>query len=274
MRALPAFSSVPRDAVIGNSPSPGAARVFLFPELKRIGMRYGVTVADNSRACFEWKMQPLTEAAVRAAILESLDSRDARVEIPGMSRAPVPEGKLVFPPSGLSASNALDPATPLIWNGYVLYDTARKFGVWARVRAIATMARVVAVEPLLPGKSVEKSQVRLETYDEFPLHSLVARNLEEVIGRVPRRPIRAGLPVLRTDLADPFEVQRGETVAVTAMSGAAQVALEAVAETSGRQGDVITLVNPRSGKTFRARVEGKSRAVVVTGPLAMLARVQ
>lgn len=273
-RALPVFSSLPRDAVIGYSPAPGASRVFLPPEFKRLGMKYGVTVTDNARVCFERKMHPLAEKAVRAAIVASLDTPQARLEIVAMSKAPVPEGKLEFPPSGLSAVNMVDPATPVIWNGYVLYDKARKFAVWARVRAIATMTRVVAVEPLLPGKPVEPRQVRLETYDEFPLHNEVARNLEEVIGRVPRRAIRTSFPVLRTDLADPFQVQRGELVRVVAMSGAAQVELEAVAETSGRQGDVITLVNPRSGKTFRARVEGKNRAVVLTGPLSALARVQ
>jgi flagellar basal body P-ring formation protein FlgA len=273
-RALPAFSILPRDAVIGFSPAPGASRVFLPPELKRLGMKYGVTVADNAPVCFERKMHPLTEEAVRAAMLPSLDTPPARLEILAMSKASVPEGKLEFPPSGLSALNTVDPATPVIWNGYVLYDKGRKFAVWARIRAIATMTRVVAVEPLLPGKSVEQRQVRLETYDEFPLHNEIARNLEEVVGRVPRRAIRAGLPVLRTDLAEPFQVQRGELVRVVAMSGAAQVELEAVAETSGRQGDVITLTNPRSGKTFRARIEGKNRAVVVSGPLGVLARVQ
>jgi flagella basal body P-ring formation protein FlgA len=273
-RALPIFSSLPRDAVIGYSPAPGVSRVFLLPELKRVGMKYGVTVTYNARLCFERKMHPLAEEAVRAAMVASLDTPQTRLEILAMSRAPVPDGKLEFPPSGLSALNRVDPATPVIWNGYILYDNARKFAVWARVRAIATMTRVVAVEPLLPGKSVERLQIRLETYDDFPLHNEIARNLEEVIGRVPRRAIRAGLPVLRTDLAEPFQVQRGEPVEVVAMSGAAQVVLEAVAETSGRQGDVITLVNPRSGKTFRARVEGKNRAVVVTGPLGVLARVQ
>ena len=46
--------------------------------------------------------------------------------------------------------------------------------------------------------------------------------------------IRAGLPVFRSDLIEPFQVQRGDLVDVTAISGAAQLHLPAVAETSGQ----------------------------------------
>jgi flagella basal body P-ring formation protein FlgA len=63
-------------------------------------------------------------------------------------------------------------------------------------------------------------------------------------------------------------VQRGETVQVTAISGRAQLSMEAIAQNSGRQGDMISLKNERSGRTFMARIEGKDRAIVVIGPLA------
>jgi flagella basal body P-ring formation protein FlgA len=160
------------------------------------------------------------------------------------------------------------------WRGYVAYDSPRRFSVWARVRVSATMPRVIAVEPLPAGKPAGKAQVRLETYDDFPLRNDTARSLEEVIGRIPRRAVRAGLPVLRSDLAEAFQVERGDTVEVTAVSGTAQLALEALADASGRKGDVISLRNPRSGKLFRARIEGKGRAIVMVDASALAARVQ
>lgn len=273
-RAIPAFAMMPRDTALGYSPAPGASRVFQYPELKRIGAKYGVPVSGDARACFEWKVARVSEDAVRAAILESVNTPNARVDILSISRAPAPEGKLTFPLSGLSISSNGDPATPVLWRGYVAYAGSRRFAIWARVRVAATMARVVAVEPLQPMKPVRKEQVRRETYDDFPLHNDVARDLAEVIGRVPRRAISAGAPVLRSELAEAFQVQRGEHVAVTVLSGAAQVELEAVAETSGRQGDLVTLTNPRSGKTFRARIEGKGRALVLVGPYGLIARQQ
>ena len=193
-KALPVFAAMPRDTVIGYSPAPGARRILQIPELKRIGAQYGIAVPAGSQACFEWKVQPITEEAVRAAIREALKAPEARVEILAMSKAPAPEGKLEFPQSGLSAATNTDPSTPVTWRGYVQYGSPRRFSVWARVRISATMPRVIAVEPLAAGKPVTEAQVRLETHADFPLRNDAARSLEEVIGRVPRRPVRAGLP--------------------------------------------------------------------------------
>ena len=61
-------------------------------------------------------------------------------------------------------------------------------------------------------------------------------------------------------------MQRGDLVDVTAISGAAQLHVPALAETPGRQGDMISLKNPRSGKIFRARIEGKDKALVMPWP--------
>ena len=273
-RALPGFSPVPRDAQLSYAPAPGTSRIFQYAELKRIGTKYGVIPQPDAHACFEWKERPITEDAIRAAILESLNVPGARVEVVSSSQAPAPEGKLEFPLSGLSVSGTVDPTTTVLWRGHVRYAGHRQFSVWAKVRVAATMSRVVAVEALAPAKTVEKSQVRLETYDDFPLHNDVARDLEQVIGRVPRRAIRANRPVMLADLAESLQVQRGEHVDVTVISGAAQVEMEAVAETSGRQGDLITLTNPRSGRSFQARIEGKDRALIVAQPHSLTAGVQ
>lgn len=274
MRALPAFSSMPKDAILGYSPTPGARRVFSSPELERIAKKYDFTAPPNSTACFEWRLLPLSEDAIRAAIRESLQVPDARVEVLAISKTQAPLGKLVFPLTGLSASSGIDSTTPVTWRGEVNYHSSHKFSVWARVRVAATTTRVVATELILPGQGVTAKQVRLETYDDFPLRNDIARSLDEVIGRVPRRAIRADLPVFRTDLMEPFQVQRGETVQVTAISGGAQLRMEATAQNSGRQGDMISLKNERSGKTFMARIEGKDRALVVIGPLAMPSSIQ
>lgn len=267
-KAVPAFrGKIPGDTVIGYSPAPGTRRVFGFAELRRIGSPYGVEVAPDAHACFEWNLQPFTADVVRAAIRESLQTPDAKIDVLAVSRDQAPAGKLAFPLSGLLASTLTGPDTPVTWRGDVQYGGSRHFSVWARVKISATMTRVVATELILPGQTVTPGEVRIETYDDFPLRNDIARNLDEVIGRTPRRALRAGLPVFRADLIEPFQVQRGDTVDVTAIAGAAQLHLPAVAETQGRQGDTITLRNPHSGKVFRARIEGKDRALVMVWPL-------
>jgi flagella basal body P-ring formation protein FlgA len=172
-----------------------------------------------------------------------------------------------FPISGLLASTLTGPDTPVTWRGDVLYQGSRKFSIWARVKVSATMTRVVATQLVLPGQTVAPGQVRIETYDDFPLRNDIARNLEEVVGRMSRRPLREGLPVFRSDLIEPFQVQRGDLVDVTAIAGAAQLHTSAISEAQGRQGEMITLKNARSGKTFRARIEGKDKALVLVWPI-------
>jgi len=262
-KALPDFShQMPGDAVIGYSPTPGARRVYKTLELQRIGAPYGITVQPDAEVCFEWSLQALTDDLIRAAIRESLQSPGARIDVLAISRNQAPAGKLSFPISGLLTSTLTGPDTPVTWRGEVIYHGSRKFSVWARVKISASMTRVVATQLILPGKNVEANQVRVETYEDFPLRNDIARNLEEVVGRMSRRPLGTGLPVFRSDLIEPLEVQRGDLVDVTAISGAAQLRMPAVAETAGRQGDIISLKNPRTGKIFRARIEGKDKALV------------
>lgn len=275
-KAVPAFrGKIPGDAVIGYSPTPGVRRFFGSAELLRIGAPYGVEVAPDARACFEWSLQPLTADVVRAAIRASLQSQNARIDVLAVSRDQVPTGKLTFPLSGLLASTLTGPETPVTWRGQVRYQGSRQFSVWARVKIAATMTRVVATELVLPGQTVTPGQVRMETYDDFPLRNDIARNLDEVVGRMPRRALRAGLPVFRADLIEPFQVQRGDTVDVTAIGDTTELRMPAIAEMPGRQGDTITLRNPHSGKMFRARIEGKDRALVMVWPLReAISRVQ
>jgi flagella basal body P-ring formation protein FlgA len=267
-KALPVFSNkIPGDAVISYSPAPGARRFFGSAELQRIGAPYGIAVTPGAHACFEWSLQPLTDDLVRKAIRDSLQLPGARIDVLAISRNQIPAGTLSFPVAGLLASTLTGPDTPVTWRGEVLYHGSRKFSVWARVKISATMTRVVATELVLPGQTVAPSQVRIETYDDFPLRNDIARNLEEVVGRMPRRALREGLPVFRADLIEPFQVQRGDLVDVTAIAGAAQLHLPALAETPGRQGDMISLKNPHSGKVFRARIEGKDKALVMVWPM-------
>lgn len=270
-RALPAFANkIPGDAVVSFSPAPGSRRLFGAQELERIGAPYGVAVAPDAHACFEWSLQTITDDQVRAALRDALQLPGARIDVLAINRNQVPQGKLVFPIQGLMASTLTGPDTPVTWRGEVRYHGSRQFSVWVRVKIAATMSRIVATRLILPGETLSPEDVRLETYDDFPLRNDIARNLDEVIGRMPRRAIREGLPVFRADLIEPYQVKRGDLVDVTAISGAAELHLPAMAETPGRQGDTISLKNPHSGKIFRARVEGKDRALVMVWPMQEL----
>lgn len=261
-KTVPVFAGkLPGDLVVGFSPKPGARVTFSATELQRIGVPYGVSVPSDAQACFEWRLQTITPETVTTALRELLGP-DAHIDVLAISATEGPAGKISFPLSGLLASTLTGPDTPVTWRGEITYHSSRKFEIWARLKISATMTRVVATTLILPGENVAADQVRLETYDDFPLRNDIARNLEEVVGRMPRRAIRGGMPVFRSDLAEPLQVKRGDVVQVTAISGGAELRLPALAETAGRQGDTISLKNQTTGKTFRARIEGKDKALV------------
>jgi flagella basal body P-ring formation protein FlgA len=168
----------------------------------------------------------------------------------------------VFPRTGLQLPAASDPQAEVTWRGYVIYGNNRRFSISARARISTTTTRVVAVADLSTGAAVREDQVRLESFDTFALDDRPARNLEEVVGSVPRALIRAGATVLRNQLSRAPEVARGDVVKVEVTAGSAHLSLEGRAQTDGVTGKTILVKNLSSGKDFRARVIGKGKVSV------------
>src|SRR5579883_1574670 len=71
-KALPGFTSIPGDVVVGVSPPAGVQKHFNSVELNRIGSTYGITVPSDAQLCFEWPNQPLTQSAVITSMEDSL----------------------------------------------------------------------------------------------------------------------------------------------------------------------------------------------------------
>jgi flagella basal body P-ring formation protein FlgA len=262
--AAPAFTALPADLTIGFAPQPGGRRLFEAFELARIARVNGLDdTGDFPPLCFERAVAELDAAAVEAAMRRALDAPDAHIEIVELSKFPVPAGEIVFSRTALN-----EPAsdTPAIWNGGVNYDGGR-FPIWARVRISVHQKRVVAVALLRPGHAVLASDVAIQEVDEFPHGTPALSSLDQAIGRIPRRLIAAGAPVVAAALDQPNDVELGQTVVVEVRSGGATVTVEAKAESAGRRGDMLPFRNLESGKVFRARVEDKGRASIEFQPL-------
>jgi flagella basal body P-ring formation protein FlgA len=261
-RAIPEFSIAPPGLSIGYSPSPGSRRVYRITELQRLASKFHVGLMTEREACFEWPLAVLTPEQAIAAMRQSLEMPEAKIEVVEMPKRPAPPGEVVFPISSL-----IPPADRhngfALWRGYVRYAEIHRFDIWARVKISAPMSRVVAVEAIPPGQPIAAAEVKVETVDDFPLSNDAARSLDEVVGRVPRWTLATGHAVLRTELSEPIDVKAGDVVEVYVKSGHAHLKFEALAEGSGRRGEMIALRNPKSGKTFRGRVEAEGKAIVV-----------
>jgi flagella basal body P-ring formation protein FlgA len=256
--AFPEWSKVPPETPIALAPAPGVQRVFRLPELRRLAQLWNVVPLPEQEFCMTRLVQVSTSARLLAAMQKDMPA--AHIEILDFSRQPAPDGELVFPAAGLRQG-----PDGGYWNGYVKYAGNRHFTLWARVRVLSAVPRVIAAGDLKPGL-LDAAQVRFETREEIPAAGF-ATAIEEVTGKVLRRSVPAGTALRSEWLEPPKAVLRGETVQVEAINGAAHLKLEGVAEASGAIGEMISIWNPDSKHRFPARIAAKGKVLVIKGSL-------
>lgn len=260
---VPAFRQVAGDFRLGYVPLSGVPRLLLGADLQRIAKNQGVNLVDSPDVCFALRTfipQPQEiEAAMRRTLADVPGIAAAKIEISSASQHPVPFGELIFPRGGLQLPSGTQPE--VFWRGFVRHGEA-DFPVWARARILANTTRVVATANIPSGKPIQKSQVRVESCEDFLLDETTARSLDDVIGYLPKSLLRAYLPIRKSQLAASPEVARGEFVDVQVFSGATHLVVKGKAESEGATGSTILVRNLSSGKVFRAQVAGKDQVVV------------
>lgn len=262
---LPVFAGIAADTPLGYSPTPGARRVFHAAEIAALAKRYGVDASGASDLCFEWPMEPLDKEQVLAAMKRGLNLDGVKIEIIEQSRFHVPRGTLEFDREKLGSPALASGKAPVMWRGNVVYGGNRRFAVWARVNITARVQVVVAAEDIKAGQVITPSQLRVETRDSHPLPAKLASSVEQVAGKMSRRPLAVGSQIWLHTLDALPDVDRGNLVEVEVLSGAARLGFTGKAESAGRTGDLIQVRNLSSNKIFQARVCGKNRTIVQTG---------
>jgi flagella basal body P-ring formation protein FlgA len=255
--ALPSFAGIPPETRIALAPAPGVQRVFRPVELRRLAAQWALEITDGE-VCVERIVKPLDPARLLEAMLGQLPG--ARIAIRDFSRAPVPEGELDFSLGGLR----MTPAGAL-WTGAVRYAGTRRFAIWAKVEVGVTESRVVAAQDIKPARAIEAGKLRLETREYFPSAEPLATAVDEIAGKIARRPIPAGTAICLACVEAGKEVSRGETVRVEVHFGGAFLEMEGRAEAAGSTGETIAVLNPETRRRFQARVRGKGRVSVEQG---------
>jgi flagella basal body P-ring formation protein FlgA len=260
---IPGFSRVAGDFRLGAMADSGAPRIFEGVELQRIARNQGVELQVLPDVCFALRVfvpQPDEIGAAMRKTLRDVPGIDAaRIEISSSSQQPVPFGELVFPRSGLQLPSGIQQEA--MWRGYVRH-TGGDFPVWAKARVIANTTRIVAIANIPSGKPIQRNQVRFESCEDSLLDETTARNLDEVIGYLPKSVLRAEFPIRRNQLAPPPDVAKGELVDVQVFAGAAHLVVKAKAQADGFKGSAILMHNLSSGKDFPAMVVGKNRVMI------------
>lgn len=259
--ADPRFSVLPASLTIGFAPAPGTRRTFASSELQRIARANGIPVRNFDDICFELPMIHPSEAEVTVAMRRALPA-NATLRIVEMAGFDVPAGVLEFPLAGLETPGPLNHGVQL-WRGTVTYAETRRLTFWARVEISVPFLAVVPDKDLPQGVPIEAGSLRVEARTGPLEHDKAATRIAEVQGRLPRRAVKAGSAIPLAILADAPTVRKGDPVTVEVESGRARLLFEAVAEASACDGEIVALRNPASGKTFKARLEAGSTALLV-----------
>ncbi len=128
----------------------------------------------------------------------------------------------------------------------------KNMSIPVEVEALTDM--VVALYPLPRGMVVEASDVSLQKRDLAEVSGKVSFNLDDVLGKRVRVPIRANMPVRGDYLEKVPLVKNGQMVTIVAENGGLRVTATGMARGSGAEGDLIMVQNMNSKKSVQARV--------------------
>jgi flagella basal body P-ring formation protein FlgA len=262
----PAFAGIPATYIVGIAPEPGQRRIFTTAELERVAATNRIPKTAFTEVCFEISVAKLAEKDLLAAMRRVL-SPDAEVKIVESSSGDVPAGTIEFPRTSLEPP-AADSGVQL-WHGFVRYAETRKALIWARVSLVEHFKAVVATRDLAPNTALGSemgSFFRVEERTGPPPREKIAASLADVAGRQVTRSIKAGDVLPMAALTAAWDVRRGDPIRVEVRSGEARLAFDAIAENPAREGDMVELRNPGSGRLFRARLEQGARAIIVLAP--------
>ncbi len=262
------FTSLGATLQLGYAPTPGIARVFSAPELERIARSNGIKLGrrisgEGIEDCFEFPVHTPMDAELLAPMRDVLP-RDAALQIEDMVHTPIPAGRVEFPLSSLEPA-AAGGSDVQLWRGFVQYTDTRRVALWARVRITVTQRVVVTNKDLEADLPIDATALRIQERSGPWRHEVLASRIDQVAGQVVRQRLSAGSEISMSVLAKPPAIRRGDLVRVEVQSGQAVLHFEAMAQTTARAGEYAELRNPITGKTFRARAEAGSRAVIVIG---------
>ena len=253
------FGSVDPDQAAGLTPEPNATRVYGAAELLRLARKNQIASEVPYRAlCFVRRTRTLSGEEITKALRQWIPS-PASIVVVSNSNAPVPDGELEIPRPA-AVQEAAD-GTVLL-RGFVRFGSSQRFPMWVRVRVSWKQAIVVANESIAAGTEIQGAQVRLEERETGIEGARYLRDLSKVIGHSLNRRVIAGSPVPGDALEGIKQVLRGAVVKVVVRDGGATLALDGLAESDGRIGEVVAVRNPSSGRTFLARVTGENAVQV------------
>jgi flagella basal body P-ring formation protein FlgA len=255
-RANPVFEKLAPDTVLGFTPNPGSTRVFHPQELRAIAARQNLPIAAYDAVCVTYAVGPPDASKLLEALRRSFGDPDQVIEIIDYSKVAIPEGAIEFPAVRVQSA---------VLRGVVRYAGSRTMPIWVRARIRTNVRVLVAAERLVAGRAIEPQQVKLELAAAGSTQGFLI-SPDQLAGRAVRRNVAAGTRLMETMLLSPVVVTAGQSVRVEVHSGAASISFTGKAETAGRAGATVLVLNEASKRRFQAKVTGPATVSAILQP--------
>lgn len=180
-------------------------------------------------------------------------------------QTPFPDGNLSFSLRDLQPGGHYEAREELLWRGKYVYDGGRILPFWVRVRLLLTEGAPITSRR--SGGVAGMLKQDLEHKNAAPARQRkVAERLGEavVVGRVSKPFAWTGRPEPWQNLMQVESVRRGQRVRVITLADGVRLESSGNAVSSGSDGEVVAVENPKSHKKFQAIVAGAGVVVVGT----------
>lgn len=257
--AVPAFQKLDPAAPLGYAPMTGVMRWLTRRELKALLGGAGVAPELPPAICVVRKAVRPGEDVLAAAMRKALPT-DATVVILRGPAAAVPEGELVFQPTGIRPTSLPGVYS---WSGRIRPAGGGRSVTVSAVVKIQVRRQVLIAKRTLPAGSIlGEGDLAAETLDVGWPPPDPPDAPGAYIGWKTRRPLQAGEIVHERWLAAPLAVKPGSPIALSVEQAGARLRVEALALTGGRKGDTILVKTPFAAARVRARLTGPGEAVL------------
>lgn len=258
VQQVPALAAVAPETFLGFAPLPGVERRLTRMDLERAlgggipgsGLPSSVCVVRGGNAIREDQIRPVMQAVL---------PEDAELEVIRSPQAIVPPGRPQFAISGLRHT----PQPCLyVWRGQWIPEAGgRSVPLAVHVRIRLRRQVFVAARDIEAGVELAPGDWAAEVRDvAVPFKAPLPEGFR-LAGSRSRRRIAAGEPLKQGDLMPPQAVRAGQVLTLISGAGAARIAVEVQALTSGRLGDMVLVKSPLNGKRLRARLADHGLAI-------------
>lgn len=259
---------------VARAPEPGHRVEVDARWLAAVAQAYGLGWQPKSRydtVTVERASTVIETAQIEAATIDALAERGARGRIsvafdnPAMRLHLPVEAQPTLSIAGLS----YDPSTGR-FSGQIVAPASGAPLVRTAIsgRAVEMTDVPALVRRVEPGEIINQRDVHWVSVRADRLTGNTIASQERLFGKSPRRPLRAGEPILASDLREPVLVEKNSIVTIRLETPRMVLTAEGRALDQGAAGDVVRVMNTHSKKIINATVEQSGDVRVYIASLA------